>query len=120
MSSDETAETEEEPREERQRMRHVLVDAGEARHDVEHEEAEHQRADDHQDRRVDARRDDLLLHLVELVVIGDVARQRFLYVAGALARLDRRHVERREMLRERGHGLRKWLAPVNRGYQSAQ
>ena len=38
----------------------VLVHPREARHHVEHEEAEHQAADDHQDRRVDAGGDDLL------------------------------------------------------------
>ena len=120
MFSDETAEGEQQPGEERQAVRHVFVDLREARHDVEHEEAEHQRADDHQDRRVDACRDDLLLHAVELFLVGDIARQRFLDVAGALARLDRRHVERREMLREAGHRLRERLAAVDRGEHAGE
>ncbi len=105
------ADGEQQRREKGQIPREVLVHAGKPRHHVEHEEAQHQRADNDKDRGIDRGGDDFLACPVERFLVGDVARQGFAHVPGSLARLERGDVERREVLRKAAHRLRKRLAP---------
>jgi hypothetical protein len=82
--------------------------------------AHHEHADHRQDGRIDARRDHLLAHPVELLLVGDVAPERLGHAAGALGGLDGGHVQRREVLREGRHRLRERLAAVERGEDAGE
>ena len=78
----------------------VLVDAAEARHHVAEQEHRHQQSRAAQDRRIDGSTDQFLAQQVDLLLVGDEARQRFANGAGPLARPHRRDVEGREASRQ--------------------
>ena len=74
----------------------ALVDLGEARHHVGHQEHADAAAHQQQDGRIDGGADDLGAHRVDALLVVDVAFQRARQVAGAFGRAHDADVQRRE------------------------
>ncbi len=91
----------------------VLIDVREARHHVAEQEQHHQPTDADQQRRVDRRAYELVTQGVDLLLVGDVALERTLEVAGALGGADHGDVEV-------GKGLRRALERARQGLPLAQ
>jgi hypothetical protein len=78
---------------ERQVRAALLVDAAEARHDIEKQKQRNRAADRHQEQRIDGGVDHALAHRFDLLGVADVAGQRGRKIARALGRAHRSDVE---------------------------
>ncbi|KFB70400.1 MAG: hypothetical protein AW09_004496 [Candidatus Accumulibacter phosphatis] len=90
-----------------QRTAAALIDAGEARNHVAHQEQGHATTDDQQDHRVDEGADHLVAYRLQARLVVEVARQRARQIAGSLGSADDADIERWEDVGLAGQRRRK-------------